>query len=197
MGKLKIIFIKSLNCNKIELFAYYIQIKSVSKYWLSFSVCIKLLLNYKYLTHEAKHLRSTLQTLIHKWCSIFSRHIWKQQQLILSTFWLQPPSYSTFFFLLRSTHLSSQQNNCEDIKCNFMKLLSLLTDNTAITHSALLNELQFEFPRFKLFKQTSWNQAREKSYQWPLMVFQRLDSAKLISSPEVTTFFGGSPCRKS
>lgn len=46
-----------------------------------------------------------------------------------------------------------------------MKLLSLLTDNAAIAHSALLNELQFEFPRFKLFKQTSWKQAREKSYQ--------------------------------
>lgn len=177
MGKLKIIIIKLLNCNKMKLFAYYIQIKSVSKYWFSFLVCIHLLLNYKYLMYEAKHLHSTLQTLIHKWCNIFSRHIWKQQQLILRIFWLQPQSYRafflfSFFFFLRSTHLSSQQNNCEDINCDFMKLLSLLTDNTAIIHSALLNELQFEFPRFKLFKQTSWKQAQRSPISDPWWFFR-------------------------
>lgn len=99
-----------------------------------------------------------------------------------------------FFFLLRSMHLSSQQNNWEEVKCDPMKSLSLLTAPGAITqHSS--NELQLEFPRSKLFKQTSWKQTEEQSYQWPLMGFQRVEAAQLTGSPKISALLGGSSHR--
>lgn len=78
------------------------------------------------------------------------------------------------FFLSRIMYLNSQQNNWEEVKCDPMKSLSPLTDPRAITQRCS-NEVQLEFPRSKLFKQTSWKQTEEQSYQWPLMGFQRFE----------------------